>query len=191
MSADFLKTIEEEKPKQRNDTAAANSEPLKKKFPFNRTTTPNSLREALRETLVRNVENKDLSDTIQSIRDDEIRDTFDIDSENIETPPIQRKAFRHKSLKLTNGKDGGGGNRNEDDDNISDIGSDFSGGRRKSTKFRTLTGDGKPLGDRELMLKKNGVAGGAGKSAEEENGKQEDEEPGLFDRYVLSCVVSV
>ena len=182
MSADFLKTIEEEKPKQRNDnSAAANSEPLKKKFPFNRTTTPNSLREALRETLVRNVENKDLSDTIQSIRDDEIRDTFDIDSENIETPPIQRKAFRHKSLKLANGKD-----RDEDDDNISDIGSDFSGGRRKSTKFRTLTGDGKPLGDRELMLKKNGVAGGAGKSAEEESGKQDDEEPGLFDRYVLA-----
>ena len=61
------------------------------------------------------------------------RDTFDIDSENIETPPIQRKAFRHKSLKLTNG------NEDHDDDNISDIGSDFSGGggRRKSgTKFR-------------------------------------------------------
>ena len=76
VSADFLKTIEEEKqPKHNNSAAAApNSEPLKKKFPFNRTTTPNSLREALRETLVRNVENKDLSDTIQSIKDDEIRD---------------------------------------------------------------------------------------------------------------------
>ena len=76
VSADFLKTIEEEKqPKHNNNVAALpNSEPLKKKFPFNRTTTPNSLREALRETLVRNVENKDLSDTIQSIKDDEIRD---------------------------------------------------------------------------------------------------------------------
>ena len=75
MSADFLKTIEEEKQPKNSAIAAMppNSEPLKKKFPFNRTTTPNSLREALRETLVRNVENKDLSDTIQSIKDDEIR----------------------------------------------------------------------------------------------------------------------
>ena len=73
VSADFLKTIEEEKQPKHNNSNASNSEPLKKKFPFNRTTTPNSLREALRETLVRNVENKDLSDTIQSIKDDEIR----------------------------------------------------------------------------------------------------------------------
>ena len=112
------------------------------------------------------------------------RDTFDIDSENIETPPIQRKAFRHKSLRLSNGgKDNGNG---EDDDNVSDIGSDFSG-RRKSTKFRTLTGDGKPLGDRELMLKKN--SSGAAKSAEEQNGKQQEaeEEPGLFDRCETRC----
>lgn len=141
-----------------------------------RTNTPNSLREALRETLVRNVENKDLSDTIQSIKDDEIRDTFDIDSENIETPPIQRRAFRHRSFKLPNGK----GN-DEEEDNVSDIGSDFSG-RRKNTKFRTLTGDGKPLGDRELMLKKNSMA-----SAEEKPatvGTEEDDlGSGLFDRF--------
>ena len=114
-----------------------------------------------------------------------LRDTFDIDSENIETPPIQRKAFRHKSFRLSNGgKDNG--NAEEDDDNVSDIGSDFSG-RRKSTKFRTLTGDGKPLGDRELMLKKNS---GAAKSVEEQNGKQEaEEEPGLFDRCEARCKI--
>ena len=67
---------------------------LKKKYPFNRATTPNSLREHLRETLVKNMEGNDLTDTIQSIKDDEIRDTFDIDNENIETPPVQRRGFR-------------------------------------------------------------------------------------------------
>lgn len=59
-----------------------------------RTTTPNSLRQHLKETLVKNLGTNDLSDTIQSIKDDEIQDTFDIDNENIETPPIQRRAFR-------------------------------------------------------------------------------------------------
>ena len=63
---------------------------------ISRTTTPNSLREALRETLVKNLESSgnDLSDTIVSIRDDEIQeiqDTFDVDAENIETPPVGRR----------------------------------------------------------------------------------------------------
>ena len=84
VSADFLKTIEEEKqPKP----ASPNSEPLKKKFPFNRTTTPNSLREALRETMVRNVGNKDLSDTIQSIKDDEIRYCMSSVAQDLRTDP--------------------------------------------------------------------------------------------------------
>ena len=71
---------------------------LKKKYPFNRATTPNSLREHLRETLVKNMEGNDLTDTIQSIKDDEIRDTFDIDNENIETPPVQRRGFRYEEF---------------------------------------------------------------------------------------------
>ncbi len=43
-----------------------------------------------------NTGSSDLSDTIQSIRDDEIRDTFDVDdvdSENVETPPMQRRGM--------------------------------------------------------------------------------------------------
>ncbi len=61
-----------------------------------RTTTPNSLREHLRETLVKNLNtgSSDLSDTIQSIKDDEIQDTFDVDSENVETPPLARRTAR-------------------------------------------------------------------------------------------------
>ncbi len=175
VSADFLKTIEEEKAGANRNRSSQAESPAPKKFPLNRTTTPNSLREALRETLVRNVENKDLSDTIQSIKDDEIRDTFDIDSENIETPPIQRRAFRHRSFKLPNGGTGGG---KEEEDNVSDIGSDFSG-RRKNHKFRTLTGDGKPLGDRELMLKKNAAA----TDGESKPSEQDDLGSGMFDRF--------
>ena len=44
----------------------------------------------------------------------------------------------------------------ESNDNLSDAGSDF-GSRRRNLKFRTLgstDGHGKPLGDREIMLKK-------------------------------------
>ena len=89
---DFLDKIEEEK-KSTLETG--------KKFPFHRTTTPNTLREHLKETLARNLgSSTDLAETIHAIRDDEILDTFNIDSENIETPPIQRRAFRHKSFKL-------------------------------------------------------------------------------------------
>merc|ERR1719225_2339448 len=134
---DFLDKIEEEKKN-------SNSNSPSKKYPFNRTTTPNTLREHLKETLARNLgSSTDLAETIHAIRDDEILDTFNIDSENIETPPIQRRAFRHKSFRMPD----------QDDDNESDIGSDFSG-RRKNHKFRTISGDGRPLGDRELIIKK-------------------------------------
>eukprot|EP00095_Tigriopus_kingsejongensis_P005218 maker-scaffold408_size180710-snap-gene-0.43 protein:Tk05218 transcript:maker-scaffold408_size180710-snap-gene-0.43-mRNA-1 annotation:"hypothetical protein SINV_13681" len=157
---DFLNTIEEESKKK---------QPLAKKYPFNRTTTPNSLREHLRETLVKNLGSNDLSDTIQSIKDDEIRDTFDIDSENIETPPMQRRALRPKSMRLPS---------QEDEDTVSVGGSDI-GNRRKNQKFRTLGGDGKPLGDRELLIKKN-RASSADVSAPMDN---LDDELGLFDRF--------
>ena len=93
----------------------------------------------------------------KSFRDDEILDTFNIDSENIETPPVQRRAaFRNKSMRVTSTNsldnvDAANG------DNLSDAGSDFAG-RRKNHKFRSLNAagesGGRPLGDRELVLKK-------------------------------------
>ena len=142
---DFLDKIDEEK-KAASDNRTALEDGISpaKKYPFNRTTTPNTLREHLKETLAKNLgSSTDLAETIHAIKDDEILDTFNIDSENIETPPIQRRAFRHKSFRMPD----------QDDDNESDIGSDFSG-RRKNHKFRTITGDGRPLGDRELIIKK-------------------------------------
>jgi len=141
---DFLDKIEEEKKSTGESKSTAEDGFPAKKYPFNRTTTPNTLREHLKETLAKNLgSSTDLAETIHAIKDDEILDTFNIDSENIETPPIQRRAFRHKSFRLPE----------QEDDNESDIGSDFSG-RRKNHKFRTITGDGRPLGDRELIIKK-------------------------------------
>jgi len=160
---DFLDKIDEEKKEK--------EEKEDKKYPFLRTTTPNTLREHLKETLAKNLgSSTDLAETIHAIRDDEILDTFNIDSENIETPPIQRRAFRHKSFRLP------------EEDAESDIGSDFSG-RRKNHKFKTISGDGRPLGDREMLLKKK-------KASEQDlsyqGGKTDlDEElgSGLFDRF--------
>merc|ERR1712083_1096228 len=77
---DFLDKIDEEKKEK--------EEKEDKKYPFQRTTTPNTLREHLKETLAKNLgSSTDLAETIHAIRDDEILDTFNIDSENIETPP--------------------------------------------------------------------------------------------------------
>lgn len=178
---DFLDKIDEEKKSASTlieppkPAIVDNGKSLNKKYPFNRTTTPNTLREHLKETLAKNLgSSTDLAETIHAIKDDEILDTFNIDSENIETPPIQRRAFRHKSFKLPD----------QEDDNESDIGSDFSG-RRKNHKFRTITGDGRPLGDRELVIKKkkastNDLSVDGRKAAtdlEDELGS------GLFDRF--------
>merc|ERR1719474_2257696 len=140
----WIKSMRRKKAVSDNRTALDDGISSNKKYPFNRTTTPNTLREHLKETLAKNLgSSTDLAETIHAIKDDEILDTFNIDSENIETPPIQRRAFRHKSFRMPD----------QDDDNESDIGSDFSG-RRKNHKFRTITGDGRPLGDRELIIKK-------------------------------------
>merc|ERR1719328_1053558 len=142
-----------------------------KKYPFHRTTTPNTLREHLKETLAKNLgSSTDLAETIHAIRDDEILDTFNIDSENIETPPIQRRAFRHKSFRLP-----------EEDDNESDIGSDFSG-RRKNHKFKTITGDGRPLGDREMLLKKK-KASNSDLSEGRNAATDLEDDVGIFDRF--------
>ena len=166
---DFLDKIEEEK-KTSNSNGSSNS--LGKKYPFNRTTTPNTLREHLKETLARNLgSSTDLAETIHAIRDDEILDTFNIDSENIETPPVQRRGqFRHKSLRLSE----------QEEDNESDIGSDFAG-RRKNHKFKTISGDGRPLGDRELAMKKKRASNN---DLSEGRTDLEDElGSGLFDRF--------
>lgn len=163
---DFLDKIEEEK---------KNSNSLSKKYPFNRTTTPNTLREHLKETLARNLgSSTDLAETIHAIRDDEILDTFNIDSENIETPPVQRRGqFRHKNLRLPE----------QEDDNESDIGSDFAG-RRKNHKFKTISGDGRPLGDRELAMKKKRASNNDLSEGRRATTDLEDElGSGLFDRF--------
>merc|ERR550534_1080655 len=161
---DFLDKIEEEK-KSALDTC-------NKKYPFHRTTTPNTLREHLKENLARNLgSSTDLAETIVAIRDDEILDTFQIDSENIETPPIQRRAFRHKSFKLPD----------QEEDNESDIGSDFSG-RRKNHKFKTISGDGRPLGDREMLLKKK-RASNTDLSEGRNAATDLEDDVGIFDRF--------
>ena len=53
--ADFLDTISEEK----NENKQTTGQQIAKKYPFNRTTTPNSLREHLKETLTKNLGGKD------------------------------------------------------------------------------------------------------------------------------------
>merc|ERR550534_1063243 len=161
---DFLDKIEEEK--------KSTLETSNKKYPFHRTTTPNTLREHLKENLARNLgSSTDLAETIVAIRDDEILDTFQIDSENIETPPIQRRAFRHKSFKLPE----------QEEDNESDIGSDFSG-RRKNHKFKTISGDGRPLGDREMLLKKK-RASNTDLSEGRNAATDLEDDVGIFDRF--------
>ena len=168
---DFLDKIDEEK---KEEKAREEAKAMSKKYPFNRTTTPNSLREHLKETLVKNIgSSTDLAETIHAITDDEILDTFNIDSENIETPPIQRRAFRHKSMRLPN----------QEEDQESELGSDFSG-RRKNHKFRSLAGDGKPLGDRELIIKKKKESNTDLSEGRRAATDLEDElGSGLFDRF--------
>ena len=53
--ADFLDTIREEKNENNKQTTG---QQIAKKYPFNRTTTPNSLREHLKETLTKNLGGK-------------------------------------------------------------------------------------------------------------------------------------
>ena len=94
----LLKPIAEEQP------APTVGQKLAKKYPFNRTTTPNSLREALKETLANNLleqRSDDLAETIQCIRDDEILDTFNVDSENVETPPAARRDHAYDTASLS------------------------------------------------------------------------------------------
>ena len=124
-------------------------------FLISRTTTPNSLREHLKETLTKNLGGSasDIAETIEHIKNDEIFDTFNIDNENVESPPVQRKAFRQRSMYLIYlsalclyflmiflftfliGMRLPPSNLTESNDNLSDAGSDF-GSRRRNLKFR-------------------------------------------------------
>merc|ERR1719433_2064458 len=197
---EFLNTIREEKHENKQPATSSIEPQITKKYPFNRTTTPNSLREHLKETLTKNLGGSasDIAETIEHIKNDEIFDTFNIDNENVESPPVQRKAFRQRSMRLPPS------NLTESNDNLSDAGSDFVS-RRRNLKFRTLgSTDGhgnKPLGDREMMLKKkkeqqqqnnntnltennknqtgigNGIQTGSGNSPTDDMGN------GLFDRF--------
>jgi hypothetical protein len=211
---DFLNTIEEERTKTPENKPTPGKE-LAKKYPFNRfvisalfysqqfsaksrnlfknsnyyyyrTTTPNSLREHLMETLTKNLGGSasDIADTIEHFKNDEMRDTFDVDNENIDSPPVQRKAFRQqRSLRLPNPSSP---SEPSNEDNQSEAGSDF-GGRRRNLKFRTLGGDGtKPLGDREMLLKKKRAS--TSDLAFDDNGREvvngeDDMGNGLFDRF--------
>ncbi|QQP48746.1 Putative LOC100159987, partial [Caligus rogercresseyi] len=144
---DFLKTIEEERAKspENKNNASKSGEAKPKKFPFYRTTTPNSLREHLKETLTKNLDGSDIAETIQSFKNDEILDTFNIDSENIETPPIQRRAFRRSSFREKSEPDspsvgGGGGDEVGETLSLHDT-NDFAN-RRGNRKFKTLGSEG-------------------------------------------------
>merc|ERR1712223_266110 len=101
--ADFLDTISEEK----NENKQTTGQQIAKKYPFNRTTTPNSLREHLKETLTKNLGGSanDIAETIEHFKNDEILDTFNIDNENVESPTVQRKAFRQRSMRGASSSD--------------------------------------------------------------------------------------
>ena len=140
----------------------------------------------MKETLTKNLGGSasDIAETIEHFKNDEILDTFNVDNENLESPPVQRKAFRQqRSLRLPPANTAPAA---PEDDNESSAG-DF-GSRRRNLKFRTLgtngDGHGKPLGDREIMLKKMRA------STSDLAGDQDHDESlddvgnaGLFDRF--------
>ncbi len=164
--ADFLDTIKEEKGQDPNKPTPGQQ--IAKKYPFNRTTTPNSLREHLKETLTKTLgdSSHDIAETIEHFKNDEILDTFNIDNENVESPTLQRKQPRSLRAQST--------------DNLSETDqSDQFGSRRRNLKFRTLGSSGdKPLGDREIMLKKKNKT-----SADPQAEEADDLNAGLFDRF--------
>lgn len=98
----------------------------------------------------------------------------------------RRAAFRNKSMRTPSANNldtlGNGGGDNE-----SEVGSDFSG-RRKNHKFRSLNaageGGGRPLGDRELVLKKKRESNTDLSEGRRAATDLEDElGSGLFDRF--------
>ena len=88
----------------------------------------------------------------------------------LEDKKINKTAQRKKKIKKEKTKDA-----------ESDIGSDFSG-RRKNHKFKTISGDGRPLGDREMLLKKK-KASDQDLSSTGRTDLDEELGSGLFDRF--------
>ena len=139
-----------------------------------RTTTPNSLREALKETLAQNVakNNDGIAETIQSINDGEILDTFNDEA----TVSMNHHQQLHPN---------GGLHHNRSFDDKSDTVS-LPGERSSSRrKFREV------LGDRELMLKKKELSTQDLSNSNERisnggNNKEDDLGNGLFDRFSLA-----
>ncbi|XP_040568629.1 uncharacterized protein form3 isoform X3 [Lepeophtheirus salmonis] len=183
---DFLKTIEEERtksPDSNNNKNNNKSDSKPKKFPFYRTTTPNSLREHLKETLTKNLDESDIAETIESFKNDEILDTFNIDSENIETPPIQRRAFRRSSFrdKLEQEQSGDDTSAPAAETMSLHDANDFAN-RRQNRKFKTLGSEGaRPLGDRELILRRKKASTNDISSPQDID--DDDLGSGLFDRF--------
>ena len=124
----------------------------------------------MKETLTKNLGGSahDIAETIEHFKNDEILDTFNIDNENVESPTTQRKTRQQQQRRDTD----------QDSEN-----GDF-GSRRRNLKFRTLGSSDKPLGDREMLLKKkrastSDLSGGANG----DNPDSEDIGNGLFDRF--------
>ena len=143
-----------------------------KNFFFRRTTTPNSLREALKETLAQNIgkNNDGIAETIQQINDGEILDTFNDEA----TVSLSHHQQLHPNGGLHH-------NRSlEDKSDTVSLPGERSSSRRK---FREV------LGDRELMLKKKEQSTQDLSNSNERlsnGGKEEDLGNGLFDRFSLA-----
>ena len=140
---------------------------------FCRTTTPNSLREALKETLAQNIgkNNDGIAETIQQINDGEILDTFNDEA---------AVSMHHQPHNLHSNGGLHHGRSLEDKSDTVSLPGDRSSSRRK---FREV------LGDRELMLKKKEQSTQDLSNSNERlsnGGKEEDLGNGLFDRFSLA-----
>ena len=87
----------------------------------------------MKETLTKNLGGSanDIAETIEHLKNDEILDTFNIDNENVESPTLQRKGVRQRSLRVPE---------------PSEASEEEFGSRRRNLKFRTLGSSDKPLG---------------------------------------------
>ena len=86
----------------------------------------------------------DIAETIEHFKNDEILDTFNIDNENVESPTVQRKAFRNQQQRSLRGASTTASNDSlASEAGGSDKDSDQFGNRRRNLKFRTLGSSGK------------------------------------------------
>ena len=144
-----------------------------------RTTTPNSLREALKETLAQNVakNNDGIAETIQQINDGEILDTF---NEDVDVSPLNHHHNQHSLQNNNSLSTLHHYNKPEDRSDTVSLPGERSSSRRK---FREV------LGDRELMLKKKELSTQDLSNSNDRiqnGGKDEELGNGLFDRFSLA-----